>query len=192
MHLITQDFSLTKNNNFSLDKWHLLFGEIEREIKQNDPKIHNSIKDELDFLQNNWPKNLPFSVIHADLFPDNVFFDGTEISGIIDFYFACNDFMLFDLAIAITAWCFDEKNQFSNVKAKFLLDGYQKIRAINAQEFQYLNILLRGASVRFLLTRYYDLINQDENITVTKKDPKEYYKKLVFFQENNIADAIYK
>jgi homoserine kinase type II len=127
----------------------------------------------------NWPKNLPKGIIHADLFPDNVFFDGTKISGILDFYFSCNDLLVYDLAIAINAWCFT-KGKFNQSFFNQIIKGYQSERILTKKEKNKFNIMLRGASLRFLLTRLYDSINKKKHSFVTLKDPAEYYTILIF------------
>ena len=138
------------------------------------------IEDELNFLSNNWPQDLPKGVIHADLFPDNVFFLSDEISGLIDFYFACTDFLMLDVAITMNAWCFEPDASFNVTKANRLLESYHKIRPISEQEFATLPIIARAAALRFLLTRTNDWFLPNEGALVAKKNPQEYIRKLKF------------
>ena len=133
--------------------------------------------------------DLPSGIIHADLFPDNVFFIDDKLSGIIDFYFACNDYYAYELAICINAWCFERDNQFNISKAKSFLKQYNSVREIGTSELISLPILCRAAALRFLLTRLYDEIHRNENDLVTTKDPLEYYDKLRFHQSvKNVSE----
>ncbi len=143
------------------------------------PDAHKLLKTELKFINQNWPKNLPKGTIHADLFPDNVFFEGKKISGILDFYFSCHDFLIYDLAITINAWCF-KRGKFNQSFFNQIISGYQSERQLTKKEKIQFNILLRGAALRFLLTRLYDKINKKKNSIVTLKDPIEYYGILIF------------
>ena len=127
-----------------------------------------------------WPDGLPTGVIHADLFPDNVFFLGDRLSGIIDFYFACNDQFAYDIAICLNAWCFETDGSFNVTKARLLLSNYRAVRPISEAELAALPLLARGSALRFLLTRLYDWLNQPEGAMVRPKDPLEYLRKLEF------------
>jgi homoserine kinase type II len=136
--------------------------------------------DELAFLEASWPQGLPGGVIHADLFPDNVFFRDREVSGLIDFYFACSDFLAYDLAICLNAWCFEPDGSFNVTKARLLVRQYHAARPLDAAELAALPLLARGSALRFLLTRLYDWLNQTAGALVRPKDPIEYLKKLRF------------
>jgi len=140
------------------------------------------IAAELGWLEANWPRALPSGVIHADMFPDNVFFLGDALSGVIDFYFACNDFFAYDLAICLNAWCFEPDNSFNITKARLMLTAYGASRALTADELAALPVLARGGALRFLLTRLYDWLNHPEGALVRRKDPREYLAKLRFHQ----------
>ena len=140
------------------------------------------IEDELGLLESQWPDELPAGVIHADLFPDNVFFDGGRLSGLIDFYFACNDLLAYDVAVCLNAWCFERDNSFNITKARHLLVSYGRVRPFSEAEMAALPLLARGAALRFLLTRLYDWLNRVEGALVKPKDPMEYLKKLRFHQ----------
>jgi len=142
--------------------------------------LHDLIIDEMAFLQAHWPDNLPVGIIHADLFPDNVFFTGGKLSGLIDYYFACNDILTYDVAICLNAWCFEPDGAFNITKARRLLRGYGRVRPLSAAETGDLSILCRGAALRFLLSRLYDWLNRVEGALVSLKDPQEYIDKLKF------------
>jgi homoserine kinase type II len=181
LHQIGKDFPKVRENNFSLTGWRLLFEQVK---DQADPKLVALIKTELEFLHENWPQDLARGIIHGDLFPDNVFFEGANFSGMIDFYFACTDFLIYDLAICLNAWCFEQDHSFNPEKAKALIAGYESTFGMTAQEKQALTILCRGAALRFLLTRLYDWIHTPSGALVHKKDPLEYVRKLQFHQES--------
>ena len=128
------------------------------------------------------PTNLPSGIIHADLFVDNIFFKKNQLSGIIDFYFAANDFFMYEIAICINALCFDRRNykfKINNQKIKSLIKGYESVRKISIKEKKSLNILCRGAAIRYLLTRLYDYSNTPKTALIQIKDPNEYYQKLI-------------
>ena len=127
-----------------------------------------------------WPGDLPAGVIHADLFPDNVFFLGDDLSGLIDFYFACNDFLVYDLSICLNAWCFEKDGAYNITKGKAMIEGYLSVRPLSAEEIAALPVLCRGSALRFFLTRLYDWLTTPEGALVVKKDPLEYLKKLRF------------
>ena len=141
----------------------------------------------LNYLENKWPSNLPKGVVHADIFQDNVFFKKMELSGIIDFYFACNDYYAYDLAIFINAWCFDAENGFLHKNYISFMKGLNEHTALNDKEIDALNILSRGAALRILVTRLHDKIFHPEEALVIPKDPKEYLDILKWHQENNIT-----
>ncbi|MGH6913150.1 MAG: phosphotransferase, partial [Geminicoccales bacterium] len=145
--------------------------------------LAQAIETELDSLEAAWPRDLPSGVIHADLFPDNVFFLGKEISGFIDFYFACNDFLAYDLAVCLNAWCFESDLSFNITKARHMLSAYRSVRPFSAAELAALPLLARGSALRFLLTRLHDWLHHPEGAFVKPKDPMEYYKKLRFHQD---------
>jgi homoserine kinase type II len=140
------------------------------------------IAAELDHLEAHWPSTLPQGVIHADLFQDNVFFIGERLSGLIDFYFACNDALAYDVAVCLNAWCFDATHAYDAAKGKALIEGYRSLRPLDAEEIANLPLLARGAALRFLLTRAYDWINTPAGALVQRKDPLEYLTKLRFHQ----------
>ncbi|MEM9279838.1 MAG: phosphotransferase, partial [Pseudomonadota bacterium] len=144
--------------------------------------LSDLINAELEYLEAHWPDSLPAGVIHADLFPDNVFFLKDKLSGFIDFYFACNDLLAYDIAVCINAWCFEPDNAFNVTKARAMLGGYQKVRQLSEEELSALPLLCRGSALRFLLTRLYDWLNVPPGALVVPKDPSEYISKLRFHQ----------
>ncbi|MEY3040808.1 MAG: Homoserine kinase [Pseudomonadota bacterium] len=180
LHEITKKFNINRKNNLSIESWQNIF---EKTIKQKidlDETIIKKTKNYLNFLKDKWPKNLPQGIIHADLFPDNIFFTNNKVSGIIDFYFACNDFFAYEIAICINSLCFDNNSTFNMTKAKNLIDGYTSIRTLSEDEKKYLPILSMGAAMRFFLTRLYDFYHTDNKADVKIKDPFEYLKKIEF------------
>lgn len=181
-HLAGLDFPLRRDNSLSLPGWHSLFDDVRDAADDVIPGLHDEIAGELDFLGANWTSELPASVIHADLFPDNVFFLDNKVSGLIDFYFACNDMLAYDVAVCLNAWCFETDASFNVTKARALLQAYGQIRLLTVPELDALPLLARGAALRFLLTRTYDVLNADANALVKTKDPREYLRKLRFHQ----------
>ncbi|CAA7618023.1 homoserine kinase [Magnetospirillum sp. SS-4] len=182
MHLKGADFPLTRRNNLSVEGWRPLFEAIRPRAAEIKDDLADLIAAELDHLEAKWPRDLPVGLIHADLFPDNVFFLAESLSGIIDFYFACTDFLAYDIAICLNAWCFEPDGAFNATKARVMLNGYRRVRPLSADELTALPLLARGAAMRFLLTRSYDWLNTPAGALVKRKDPLEYYRKLVFHQ----------
>ncbi len=191
LHTAGQDFEMYLGNALSVKGWRPLFESCRADADGVQPGLEKLIEDELAFLEANWPHQLPAGVIHADLFPDNVFFfpGKDDVSGLIDFYFACNDLLAYDIAICMNAWCFEPDNSFNVTKARNLLSSYGKVRALSDDELAALPILARGASLRFLLTRLYDWINTPKDALVTPKNPREYINKLRFHQRIDSASA---
>ncbi|WP_375619749.1 MULTISPECIES: homoserine kinase [unclassified Bartonella] len=185
LHLAGQDFSLNRRNTLSLVDWKLLWKSCQTSEDTLLKEFGRKIDTELAFLEKNWPSNLPTGIIHADLFNDNVFFLNRRLSGIIDFYFACTDFWAYDLAICLNAWCFEQDHSYNLTKARGLLENYQKIRPLVPLELNAIIFLVRGAALRFLLTRLYDWFNTPPGSFVVKKDPWEYWHKLCFFSNVN-------
>lgn len=182
MHVAGADFELKRPNALSVSSWRPLLAACKGRGEEMLPGITDILSAELDHLEAHWPTDLPAGIIHADLFPDNVFFRGETLSGMIDFYFACNDQFAFDLAICLNAWCFERDGDFNVTKARKLLRAYRKVRPFTASELQALPLLARGAAMRFLLTRLFDWLNTPDTALVTPKDPLEYLNKLRFHQ----------
>ena len=180
MHLAGLDFHLGRANALSVDGWRPLLDASAARAEEVRPGLAGDLEAELDDLESRWPAGLPSGVIHADLFPDNVFFRADHLSGIIDFYFACSDFFAYDLAICLNAWCFETDGSFNITKARRMLTAYRKVRDFSADELDALPLLARGSAMRFLLTRLYDWLNTPPGALVTPKDPLEYMKKLEF------------
>lgn len=181
LHTAGSDFELSRKNTLSIESWRPLFDSCKiGNPSELTPNLLSEIEYELAYLEINWPSNLPQGVIHADLFPDNIFFLNDNVSGVIDYYFACNDFFAFDLAICLNAWCFETDGSFNITKARKLLNGYRTVRPFSEEELNFLPLLCRGASIRFFLTRLYDWLNQIEGALVRPKDPYEYLKKSQF------------
>ncbi|MDO3434207.1 homoserine kinase [Rhizobium sp. CBN3] len=183
MHVAGEGFELKRPNALSLDGWRGLWEKSEARADEVEPGLQGEIRSELDFLAAAWPKNLPSGVIHADLFPDNVFFLGDELSGLIDFYFACNDLLAYDVSICLNAWCFEKDGAYNITKGMAMLDGYRSVRPLSGDEIAALPVLARGSALRFFLTRLYDWLMTPEGAMVTKKDPLEYLRKLRFHRQ---------
>lgn len=180
MHQAGDGFSLTRANALSVSGWRPLFDLARDRADEVLPGLADEIAAELDYLEAHWPTDLPRGVIHADVFPDNVFFLHDTLSGVIDFYFACNDLLAYDLAICLNAWCFEGDKTFNATKARLMISGYLKQRPMSEAELEALPLLCRGSAMRFLLTRLYDWLNTPPTAMVTRKDPLEYLHKLRF------------
>lgn len=180
MHLAGADFATHRANALSVSDWRPLYDRAKADANSVEPGLAENIARELDDIERTWPRDLPNGIIHADLFPDNVFFLEGRLSGFIDFYFACNDYYAYDIAVCLNAWCFETDGSFNITKAKALLTAYRKKRPITPEELAALPLLARGAALRFLLTRLYDWLNQVPGALVQPKDPLEYWRKLQF------------
>jgi homoserine kinase type II len=189
LHIAGEGFALTRTNALGPSGWPPLFKRFEADADEIAPGLRATIANELSDLEQHWPKDLPHGVIHADLFPDNAFFLGGQLSGLIDFYFACNDVLAYDIAICLNAWCFEPDASFNITKGQALLRGYQSVRALSAPEKDALPLFARGSALRFLLTRAYDWINTPANALVSPKDPMEYLRKLRFHQDVESVSA---
>lgn len=180
MHVAGEGFSLTRRNALSVEGWRPLWLRSSERADEVAPGLMSEIGYELEALERSWPADLPAGVIHADLFPDNVFFLGDELSGLIDFYFACNDFLAYDVSICLNAWCFEKDGAFNITKGMALLSGYESVRKLTPEEVEALPVLARGSAMRFFLTRLYDWLTTPPGALVVKKDPLEYMRKLHF------------
>jgi homoserine kinase type II len=188
MHLAGSDFSMTRANALSVAGWRPLFDAAACRADELQPGLGDFIAAELAYLESGvWPRDLPQGVIHADLFPDNVFFLGEKLSGIIDFTFACDDMLAYDVAICLNAWCFESDHAFNVTKARAFLGAYARERKLSAAEQDALPLLARGAAIRFLLTRLVDWLNVPPGALVRPKDPLEYARKLRFHQSVSSA-----
>jgi homoserine kinase type II len=184
LHLAGADFAMTRRNGLSVEGWRALFETAAPRADKVQAGLREAIAAELARLERDWPRDLSQGVIHADLFPDNVFFLGDRLSGLIDFYFACTDALAYDVAVCLNAWCFESDHSYNMTKGRALLHGYMRKRALSAPEIAALPILCRGAALRFLLTRLVDWLEVPAGALVKPKDPLEYYRKLRFHQTN--------
>ncbi len=180
MHKASADFPMRRVNDLSVDAWRSLYETTACHADAVAPDLAAELSGEIETLERRWPRVLPAGVIHADLFPDNVFFERERLSGLIDFYFACTDFLAYDLAICLNAWCFEPDGSFNVTKARHFVAQYHGIRPLRPDELDALPILARGAAMRFLLTRLYDWLNTPKDALVTPKNPFEYLQKLRF------------
>jgi homoserine kinase type II len=182
LHLAGGDFAMRRDNALSLAGWRQLYEGCRQRAHEVERTIEALVAAELEFLERDWPRGLPQGVIHADLFPDNVFFLGSKLSGLIDFYFACTDTLAYDVAICLNAWCFEPDHSYNVTKGRALLASYARVRPLSRQEWDKLPILARGAALRFLLTRLVDWLDVPAGALVRPKDPLEYVRKLRFHQ----------
>jgi homoserine kinase type II len=182
LHLAGADFKQKRANALSIESWRPLYEHAKARGDSVRQGLCREIEMELDALEKSWPRQLPQGVIHADLFPDNVFFLGDKLSGLIDFYFACTDTLAYDVAICLNAWCFESDHSYNVTKGRSLLNAYGKVRALSETELKALPVLARGAAMRFLLTRLVDWLAVPDGALVRPKDPLEYYRKLRFHQ----------
>jgi homoserine kinase type II len=189
LHVKGRDFAMQRPNNLSLAGWQELAHKTEARADEVEAGLAKLIAEEVRYLEAHWPTGLESGVIHADLFPDNVFYLGDKLSGLIDFYFACTDFLAYDLAICINAWCFEIDGSFNVTKAQKMARAYDSHRKIPAEEIAALPILARGSALRFLLTRLYDWLNHPPGAFVQPKDPLEYRRKLSFHRQCKSASA---
>lgn len=173
-HVAISKFPRSRPNPLSLAGWRNLADACRERADECAPGLGTFIDEELAFLSDRWPKALPAGVVHADLFPDNVLFEGGRISGLIDFYFSATDFFAYDLAVCVNSWCFNAERNFIAANAAAMIAAYRKRRPVNSAEAAAFPALLRGAALRFLLTRLYDWLNQVEGAIVAVKDPIEY------------------
>ena len=187
MHSITKKLKFSRKNSMGIKNLNPLLKSIKFKSKKNS-NLEKFLIQNLSNIKKNWPSKLPSGIIHGDLFIDNIFFNKDKLSGVIDFYFAANDFFMYEIAICINALCFDKKkNKFfiNKQKVKNLIKGYESVRKITIREKKSLNILCRGAAIRYLLTRLYDYSNTPKTALIQIKDPNEYYQKLI--THNNLS-----
>ena len=183
LHVITKNLTGKRENSLSVNSWKKIYKNVQKDCSRIHSNLARIIERNLDEIESNWPKNIPSGIIHADLFPDNIFFKGNNLTGIIDFYFSCYDFYAFEITICLNALCFEgqkENLSFNVTKAKKFIDGYSTIRKLSEEEKKSLKILCQGAAIRFLLTRVFDYLNLTEGAIVKIKDPIEYLKRLEF------------
>ena len=187
MHELTKNLKIQRGNDLSINSWRKIFDQVKDKCIKIHKDLPKLIEDNLTDVEKNWPTNLPQGIIHADLFHDNIFFNENNFSGIIDFYFSCNDFYAFEIAICFNALCFDgPKNNlsFNVTKAKNFIDGYNQVRKLSDEEKNSIKVLSQGAALRFLLTRVFDALNTVEGAIVKVKDPMEYLNRLEFHKNS--------
>jgi len=183
MHELTKNLKLKRQNDLSIQSWRKLFDIVKDKCTKIHKDLPKLIEENLNDVEKNWPKNLPKGIIHADLFHDNIFFIQDKFSGVIDFYFSCEDYFAFEIAICFNALCFDglkSNLSFNVTKAKSFIDGYTSVRKLTNEERESIKVLSQGAALRFLLTRVFDALNTVEGAIVKIKDPMEYLKRLDF------------
>ena len=195
MHEITKKFNIERKNDLSINSWRELFNSVKDECSKIHKDLPKLIEDNLSDVEKNWPRDLPSGIIHADLFNDNIFFQNEKFNGFIDFYFSCNDFYAFEIAICFNALCFDGSQNnlsFNVTKAKNFINGYNSIRELTESEKKNIKTLSQGAALRFLLTRVFDSLNAIEGAIVKVKDPIEYLKRLEFHKNSkNFEDYFF-
>ncbi|HYP63607.1 MAG TPA: homoserine kinase [Acidocella sp.] len=189
LHLAGQGFAPTRKNALGPEGWGPLLQKCLPQADQVMAGLGEELTDWLEQIIAAWPQGLPVGHIHADLFPDNVFFLDGKISGLIDFYFACTDIYAYDVAVCLNAWCFERDFSFNQTKSRALLRGYAAHRKLNPAETDALPVLAQGAAMRFLLTRLYDWLNTPSGALVTPKDPLDYYRRLRFHRAARDASA---
>ncbi len=186
LHNITSNFQEKRENSLDIREWKNLLNKCNNSNAKEFKQILIDLKNEIDFIENSWPKSLPSGIIHADLFRDNIFFKNEKIEGIIDFYFSCYHFFLYDISIVINDWCFTENgNVFRRELFEAIIEEYNKIRKLNNDEINMFNIILRAAAVRILVTRLHDYVFHPKDAIILKKDPYEYYNILKWHQSNH-------
>ena len=187
LHGLTKNFHFKRQNDLSVKSWRKIFDQVKDKCNKIHSDLPKLIEGNLNDIEKDWPNDLPEGIIHADLFSDNILFKKNKISGFIDFYFSCNDFYAFEIAICLNALCFEgikENLSFNVTKAKKFFEGYNEVRKVSDEEKKYIKVLSQGAALRFLLTRVFDYINTVDDAIVKIKDPIEYLKRLEFHKNS--------
>jgi homoserine kinase type II len=188
LHLAGADFPMRRENALRMKGWEKLWDGARGRADEVEPGLVAEVEADFAALRAGWPTDLPEGVIHADLFPDNVFFLGNKLSGLIDFYFACTDFYAYDIATCLNAWCFEKDNAFNITKGRALLSAYRAVRPLTDAEVKALPMLARGSALRFMLTRLYDWLTVPDGALVQKRDPHEYIRRLRFHRAVRSAE----
>ena len=181
LHIASKKIKLYRKNSMSISSWSKLLNKIGNRGKKIDVNLNSLMKTSLKDIKKKWPRKLSSGIIHGDLFIDNIFFKNNKFYGYIDFYFSSNDFLIYEIAICINALCFDKKNTkfiFNKKKSINLIKGYSSLKKLSEKEKDSLNVLCRGAALRYLLTRAYDYLNTPKNAIIKIKNPHEYIQKL--------------
>lgn len=183
LHLAAAGYEGTRGNSLSIDGWQALARQLHGRLDEIEPGLDALVGEEVETLARQWPHGLPRGTIHADLFPDNVLVQGGRVTGIIDFYFACTDLFAYDLAVTLTAWAFDAEGRYrGDGITDALIAGYERQRRLTPGERDALDLLCRGASLRFLLTRAYDWLHTPPGALVTRKDPRAFLRRLEHYR----------
>ena len=182
LHLNAKGMKYTRKNSLGPQSWQPLLDSVGQRANQIAPSMKQLTQDRLSSILAAWPKDLPRGIIHADLFPNNVLFDGDDLTGVIDFYFACEDILAYDLSICLNSWCFEADGSFNLTKSRSLIHGYQAVRKLSDAEINAIPVLAAGSAMRFFLTRLYDWLHTPKNALVSLKDPMEYWSILQFHQ----------
>lgn len=183
LHLAAADFPLRRANALDPAGWRRLWDGTKERADEVNPGLVREVEADFAEIERHWPADLPSGIIHGDLFPDNVFFLGGELSGLIDFYFACNDLLAYDVATCLNAWCFEKDVSYNITKGAALLSGYQSVRPLEPEEVGALPLLARGSALRFMLTRLHDWLSIPDGALVKKRDPMEYVRRLRFHRQ---------
>lgn len=183
LHVAGADFPISRPNALDMAGWRKLWDGSRDRADEVEPGLAAEVDADFAEFERSWPKDLPAGIIHADLFPDNVFFLGDQLSGLIDFYFACDDLYAYDLATCLNAWCFEKDNSFNLTKGTAMLDAYQSVRPLSEAEKQAMPILARGSALRFMLTRLYDWLTIPDGALVQKRDPMEFIRRVRFHRQ---------
>jgi len=181
-HLNANSITQSRQNALGPASWKPLLDSVGKRVDEIAPQMQSMVKDQLNSILDAWPQNLPRGIIHADLFPNNVLFIGDTLTGVIDFYFACEDILAYDLGICLNSWCFDADGSFNLTKSRSLINGYQAVRPLNEREIAAVPVLAAGSAMRFFLTRLYDWLHTPKDALVSPKDPMEYWGILRFHQ----------
>jgi homoserine kinase type II len=187
MHLAVSGKNMAGENHFGLARWKKWVEDLGESMNHIAPRMNAFTATELDFVLKNWPHDLPYGAIHADYFPDNVFFEGDKVTGVIDFHFVCHDMFAYELAIAVNAWCFDGDNNFDPARMQRMMQGYESVRPLSEEEKDSLPVLLRAASLRFLLSRIEEKLKWNPGDFMTPHDPMVFEKRLRHFQRMEAA-----
>ncbi|MDC1383237.1 homoserine kinase [Candidatus Puniceispirillum sp.] len=182
LHLNTKGVKHTRQNALGPQSWQPLLDNIGQRANQIAPSVEQMTQHQLNSILAAWPQDLPRGIIHADLFPNNVLFDDDDLTGVIDFYFACEDILAYDISICLNSWCFEADGSFNLTKSRSLIHGYQAVRKLSDAEINAIPVLAAGSAMRFFLTRLYDWLHTPKDALVSLKDPMEYWSILQFHQ----------
>ena len=182
LHLNATGINRNRQNTLGPASWQPLLDSVGQCANELGPKMQNMAQDQLYSILDAWPQTLPRGIIHADLFPNNVLFIGDNLTGVIDFYFACEDTLAYDVGICLNSWCFEADGSFNLTKSRSLIRGYQTVRPLSEAEIAAIPVLAAGSAMRFFLTRLYDWLHTPKGALVSPKDPMEYWAILRFHQ----------